>query len=262
MKEKSISFIVICFKNPAELDKTLQSLMSFKDYIRHIEIIVIDGSPSEVCSSIADKHSDMIDKYLNEKDKGKFDAMNKGLKLASSDYICFLNSGDIYANLIKPKDLLGIVTNNEDILYFDTLLSFKKISKLKKAPSIDSIGVSQRGAVLPVHQSILYPKKIIKSKTFNSKFHFSADTELNLEIFRYHKAKYIPLIFSQFSLGGASTYKKNFNDIFRHSLEHALVINMKPTTASKFIIKEIIKFILIKIVGYQTYANFTIRRQA
>ena len=89
-----VSVITVVFNGEKFLEKCIQSVVS-QSY-QNIEYIVIDGGSSDATLSILKKYSGKIDYWQSEQDNGIYDAMNKGLKRATGDYIAFLNSDDYY----------------------------------------------------------------------------------------------------------------------------------------------------------------------
>ncbi len=88
-----ISIITVVLNNDNHLQKTLNSI--FKQKYKNYELIVIDGGSTDSTLDIIKKNKKKINKWISEKDKGIYDAFNKGMKLAKGDYIGFVNSDDI-----------------------------------------------------------------------------------------------------------------------------------------------------------------------
>ena len=105
MKSKSkknypvISIINVVFNNVKHIQKTLNSI--YKQKYKNYELIIIDGGSTDGTLKIIKKNSSKIDCWVSDKDNGIYDAFNKGLKLATGDYVGFVNSDDI----LLPNDL-------------------------------------------------------------------------------------------------------------------------------------------------------------
>ncbi len=102
MKENNykISIITVVLNSEENIKKTIDSISNQSH--ENIEYIVIDGKSKDKTVSILKKNKSKIDRLIIEKDKGLYDAMNKGLKYASGDIIGIVNSGDIiYKNTLK-----------------------------------------------------------------------------------------------------------------------------------------------------------------
>ncbi|MEE1946799.1 glycosyltransferase family 2 protein [Pedobacter sp. KR3-3] len=91
-----LSVITIVYNNVAAIERTMLSVLN--QTYQNIEYIVIDGNSSDGTTELIGKYKDRLAKFVSENDKGIYDAMNKGLALATGDYVLFMNSGDeIYA---------------------------------------------------------------------------------------------------------------------------------------------------------------------
>ena len=88
-----ISIITVVYNNVSHLQKTLNSI--YKQKYNNYELIIIDGGSNDGTLKIIKKNSHKIDYWISEKDKGIYDAFNKGLRVASGDYVGFVNSDDI-----------------------------------------------------------------------------------------------------------------------------------------------------------------------
>ena len=93
---KKISIITVCFNSGDTIRDTIESVLS-QDYTS-VEYIVIDGGSGDSTLSILEEYSDRIDCIVSEPDKGIYDAMNKGIKRATGDFIGILNSDDVYSD--------------------------------------------------------------------------------------------------------------------------------------------------------------------
>ncbi len=122
-----ISIITVVFNNVSHIQKTLNSIYSQK--YKNYEIIIIDGGSTDGTLEIIKKNKKKISKWVSEKDKGIYDAFNKGMQLAKGDYIGFVNSDDIllpnalkilkkYINLYPDVDFFfGAVKKHWGVLH-------------------------------------------------------------------------------------------------------------------------------------------------
>ena len=92
MHNPKFSIITVTFNAGKVLEKTIQSVIS--QTYRNVEYILVDGKSKDNTLSIADTYKEWIHCLVSEPDKGLYDAMNKGIRLATGDYLCFLNAGD------------------------------------------------------------------------------------------------------------------------------------------------------------------------
>nr|WP_199156783.1 glycosyltransferase family 2 protein [Pedobacter sp. ASV2] len=87
-----LTVITIVYNNARDIERTIKSVLN--QTYKKIEYIVIDGASTDGTLEIIQKYTAQISKIVSEPDKGIYDAMNKGLALATGDYVLFMNSGD------------------------------------------------------------------------------------------------------------------------------------------------------------------------
>ena len=110
-KKKQITIITVVKNSVATIEKCIQSVLH-QNY-DNIEYILVDGNSSDGTEKIINKYKDKISRIITEDDKGIWDAMNKGVKIAQGEIIGFLNADDFY-----HSDALKIVNdyfNSKDI---------------------------------------------------------------------------------------------------------------------------------------------------
>lgn len=116
------SIITVTYNAGKVLEDTIQSVIS--QTYHHWEYILIDGASKDNTMDIVNLYKSRIHHIVSEPDKGLYDAMNKGMKLATGDYICFLNAGDCF---YEDDTLLKMVHSIDgyklpDILYGETAI--------------------------------------------------------------------------------------------------------------------------------------------
>lgn len=199
-----ISIITVVYNDANGLETTIKSVAS-QSY-KNIEYIVIDGASKDGTLERIKNNESKISTWKSEPDKGIYDAMNKGLALATGDYVWFMNAGDI---IFAPNTLELIFTTceaNADVYYGET----QEISMtgepigLRRLKTPEQLNwLSFKRGMLVSHQSILIKKTLCKN--YDTQYKISAD--IDWVIFALRKSKKIintKLILSMFEVGGMS----------------------------------------------------------
>lgn len=154
-KLPKISVITIVLNNKNFFMHTLNSV-SNQNY-ENLEYIVVDGGSIDGTLEYIKKNSKKIDKWISGKDSGIYDAMNLGLKLASGDWILFLNAGDRFSNKNVLSNILKETYSNKDIEF---IYGNWYTCNLNSNPDelIEDSADYALGKIL--HQSVLYKKKL------------------------------------------------------------------------------------------------------
>lgn len=177
MSTPKVSIITIVYNGASTLAKTIESIAA--QTYSNIEYIIVDGNSTDGTQALIKKYKNNISSWISEPDNGLYDAMNKGIKLATGDYLWFINSGDeIYA----PDTLQKIFNNDQepyaDIYYGDTVMIDEKgtvIGERRLQPPAQLSWKDFKNGMLVSHQSILISTKI--AELYNLKYQFSADFE-------------------------------------------------------------------------------------
>ena len=218
--QPTLSVITIVYNNVRDIERTLCSVLH-QSY-SSIEYIVIDGASTDGTIDILKKYSPQLSVLQSEPDHGIYDAMNKGLKLATGDYVLFMNSGDeIYANDTVEK--VFAVANNADIYYGETEMysaAWESLGQRRhQAPATFNWKSFKYGMSIS-HQAI-YIKRSITSP-YDLKYRYSADIDWIIKATK--KATVIVntnMYVAKYLVGGVSKQKhldslKERFRIFRH----------------------------------------------
>lgn len=112
-----LSVITIVYNNAKDIERTLLSVLN--QTYKNIEYILIDGSSTDGTKDIIYKYKDRLAQFISEPDRGIYDAMNKGLAVATGDYVLFMNSGD---EIYDPETVANVFSSapSADIYYGET----------------------------------------------------------------------------------------------------------------------------------------------
>jgi len=176
MKPPVFSIITVTFNAIHVLEKTILSVTN--QTYGHIEYILIDGASIDGTVQIIRQYESGISYWISEPDKGIYDAMNKGLQIATGDYVWFLNAGDMLQNHHIVQELATIAEQNgmPDILYGETdLINSKGVVFAKrrlKAPKKLSWKRFKKG-MLVCHQAFIVKHTI--AVEYDLQYRFSSD---------------------------------------------------------------------------------------
>ena len=182
-----VSIITISFNSALTIEETLKSVknQSYKD----IEHIIIDGKSNDDTINICNNYPHLV-KIICEKDKGVYDAFNKGLKIASGDVIGFLNSDDTFADKESLKKIVDGF-DSETHAVFGNLNFYNKNNKvIRKWISKPFKKGAFEKAWMPPHPTFYCQKKIYdKYGHYDDSFMIAGDFELMLRFIQVNKIR-------------------------------------------------------------------------
>jgi glycosyltransferase involved in cell wall biosynthesis len=198
-----LSIITVTFNAVEELPQTLISL----EPITHqdIEIVVVDGGSKDGTVEWIQAHPEKVHAWISEKDKGIYDAMNKGLKLAKGEFVWFLNAGDYLFNAESLKELFQ-QDASFDLYYGDTeMISLNGTSLgLRRGGVPEQLTVDTLKTGMKVsHQSLIVRRSI--APEFDASYRLTGDLDWLIRLVKKDiKIKNLNKIVSKFTIGGAS----------------------------------------------------------
>lgn len=152
-----ISIITVCFNGEQYIEQTIKSVLEQKNIA--LEYIIIDGGSSDTTLDIIKQYESSIALYISEPDKGIADAMNKGIALATGDYILFLHADDYFKDNHVVFEASTLMQGKADIYAFDIL--FKKENKLLRKTT-KRFGVRTYFKTPVMHQGAFCKKELFK----------------------------------------------------------------------------------------------------
>lgn len=238
-----ISIITVVLNGEKYIEKTILSIL--KQTYKNIEYIIIDGGSSDQTLDIIRKYENFIDIWISEKDRGLYNAMNKGIALSTGDFIGFVGS--------------------DDHLYFNTL---EKLARASRQRQVDyTVGpvdiISENGKLLEkinVLSNFLFKKRFIfdmathhlsfyvnrnmikRVGSFDENFNTRSDYDMTIRIMSLSKKYYhFHESVGAFRLGGVSgsykSYFENFNILRKHKISMIKsILNILPSLFKLFII--------------------------
>ena len=184
------SIITVTYNAEKVLEDTIQSVI-FQTY-RNVEYIIVDGHSKDNTMEIVSKYRNHISKVISEPDKGLYDAMNKGIRMATGDYLCFLNAGDEFhdnetlqkiVQSLKGKDLPDVIYGETAIV--DEKGHFLHMRRLSTPEQLNWKSFKQ--GMLVCHQAFLARRELAVHDLYDCQYRFSADFDWCIRIMK--KAK-------------------------------------------------------------------------
>ncbi|WP_454966426.1 glycosyltransferase [Capnocytophaga leadbetteri] len=167
------------------------------------EILVIDGASKDSTITIVDRIAKQQKNisYISEKDKGIYDAMNRGIYLAKGDFLYFLGADDKI--LFEMKDIENRLIDDNVVYYGNVIL---KDSNTKYDGVFNTNKIIEKNIC---HQAIFYPRKVLINNLYNVHYKLLADYELNIRLWKKYVFKHIDIYFAIYSNDGISTQMKD-----------------------------------------------------
>jgi len=199
-----ISIIIISKNDYANLVTTFNSF-SFPDHLKkNIQLILIDGDSKDKTQSFIKSYSSDFFKIISEPDDGIYDAMNKGIKIATNEWTIFINAGDTFADDTVLEKVFESLSDKFDVLYGDCILKYPEFNLLKMAGEIENLWKG----MITTHQSFIIKTEILKDNLFNRDYKLGADFDQIFRLYKLnHKFKYFPAPIAAVDTGGVSNTK-------------------------------------------------------
>ena len=197
-----LSVITVNLNHRAGLEVTLASVRA--QTFRDVEQIVVDGGSSDGSLDVIRASAPTIARWVSEPDSGIYNAMNKGIRMASGDYLLFLNRGDCLA---APDVLDGVFRDDDPdcgMIYGDTLRKTSGGEELRTTPERLTPFAFYKFRVC--HQSVVYRRSLFETHGgYDESFKISADAEFNVRCLRAGvKARRVDFPIARYEGGGVS----------------------------------------------------------
>ncbi len=196
-----ITIITVCYNAVNLIDQTIQSVIG--QTYPNVEYIVVDGASTDGTIDLIKKYDKKITRFVSEKDGGIYDAMNKGIIMATGEWVLFMNAGDTFFS----KDVLSKIFSAKkylaDVIFGDTLNHYKWGYVISEGRPFN--GVERR---MPFcHQSSFVRRTVLMDNKFEMSFRVSADHNQFYSLYLSgYKFLHLPMIISIFDTTGISGY--------------------------------------------------------
>lgn len=204
-----ISIVTVCYNSAATLGDTLASVAA-QDHT-DVEHIVIDGGSADGTRELVKREGRHVKVFVSEPDKGIYDAMNKGIRLASGDIIGTLNADDFYANsMVLSQIEREMVQGQLDAIFGDVMffasdrpeVNLRRYSSRRFSPERIAWGW------MPAHPTLFLRREVFQRfGLFRTDFRIAGDYEFAARIFKGAnlRYRYLPEVLVRMRTGGVST---------------------------------------------------------
>ncbi|MBR4625247.1 MAG: glycosyltransferase [Alphaproteobacteria bacterium] len=207
----AFTIITVCLNIASTIKRTCESIVHqpFQDF----QGIVVDGASTDGTLDILKEYSSRINILISEPDKGIYNAMNKGIKHATGEYINFMNGGDEFYNNNVLENVFLNKTFKGDIIYGDEYkikngesYLFKNWETITEDILFNRYGIT--------HQSSFTKTIILKKYGFNDEYTIAADFDFFVRVFKKrHSFSKIPIIINKFYEDGISSTNEYLNNL-------------------------------------------------
>lgn len=215
-KNPKVSIITVCYNSEKYIERTIESVLA-QSYSNK-EYIIVDGGSKDNTLKIAGRYKDKIDVIISESDNGIFDAMNKGIKMAKGEILCFLNSDDYFYTNYITEYAVNFLLKRENLDFIHGDLVYKD-------PVSDKMWLYKYPRFLTkfyfLNDSIGHPATFFrvaafkKSGCYDAQFKISSDMEWFIKALYKNRLKTMHMrrIVSVFQYGGISNDIKYRNKL-------------------------------------------------
>lgn len=243
-----VTILTICYNRMGTVEQSIQSVLA-QDY-PNIEYLVIDGASTDGTQDVIAPYRGQLAYYVSEPDKGMYDAINKGLAMATGDIVGLLHSDDtFYDEKVISKAVEAFLNAPDlDAVYGDGLYvtndAEQKIVR-NRIGGPYSLRKLENGW-LPLHPTVYIKRNVLeKYGLYDMTFKIASDTEFLLRYLYKEKIKiaYLPIYFIKMKMGGLSTSKSRAFEVLKedyqvykfHGLPGYAVLLKKMKTAFQYL---------------------------
>lgn len=241
-----VSIITICYNRVKTIEKAIQSVLS-QDY-EDIEYIIIDGKSKDGTQIIIEKYREQITNYISESDDGMYEAINKGLAIATGDIIGLIHSDDeFYDNNVISKIVQAFkVSNLIEGVYGDGIyISNDKNERIIRNRIGGDFSIKKiKNGWLPLHTTLYIKTSTLKKYgLYNLNFKIASDTEFILRYLFKHKINvaYLNDYVVKMRMGGLST---SFSHSFKVLLEDYKIYKLLGISPLRVVFQKKIKTLI------------------
>ncbi|MEZ0129971.1 glycosyltransferase family 2 protein [Flavobacterium sp. LBUM151] len=222
-----ISIITVCYNSANTIEKTILSVK--KQTYKNIEYIIVDGDSKDKTVEIIQNHEKEISKWISEPDKGLYDAMNKGVAMATGDLVGILNSDDVFNSDSVIEDVVNFHQKFNIEASVGNIVQHKENGKIVRLYSSNYWSPEKlKIGFMPPHPSIFFKRDLFdKFGNYDLGFKIGADYELITRFFLKNNIiwKYSGITTTAMLVGGLSSSGSSSYKLITKEIQKALSMN-------------------------------------
>lgn len=222
-----VTIITVCYNSAATIEKTILSVAN--QTYQDIEYIIVDGNSKDETLAIIRKQESGISKWISEPDKGLYDAMNKGVEMATGDIIGILNSDDVFYSESVIEEIVDFHQKHDIEASVGNIVQHKENGKIVRLYSSQYWNPEKlKIGFMPPHPSIFFKKALFnKFGKYDLGFKIGADYELITRFFLKGRIswKYSGITTTAMLVGGLSSSGTSSYKLITKEIQKALSMN-------------------------------------
>lgn len=207
MSRAPVTVVTVVLDGGAALERTLASIGS--QTLPGVEVVVVDGGSTDDTLDVIARHREEITRWISEPDEGIYDAMNKGIRLATGRWIHFLNVGDEF----HDDDVLRSLVEVDDgaaLIYGCHVAEYGYFRRTHRPAPLERL----RWGMIFSHQAMIVRTDLMKETGFDTSFTYSADYDFIYRLYRRGaRFRFVDRRIARLAAGGVS--EVNIEDTHR-----------------------------------------------
>ncbi len=223
MSEKLCTVITVCFNSEKTIEKTIQSVLN--QTYKSIEYLIIDGNSSDRTMEIVKQYEPLFEgrmKWISEPDNGIYDAMNKGIRLASGELIGIINSDDYY-EIDAVENMMAAMSGEPYQILYGAMRTIK--NGIERSISIGSHLFLREGMI--AHPACFITKRLYDELgVYDTEFVSAADYDFMLRMADNNPDVHFQPIYkviANFATGGMCASSKAYYDLLKVQKKHSII---------------------------------------
>jgi glycosyltransferase involved in cell wall biosynthesis len=164
-----VTIITVIYNDGEHIEDIIKNVTS--QTYPNIEYIIIDGGSTDGTLDVIKKYADTVDYWVSEGDKGIYDAMNKGVRVATGEWVNFMNAGDAFYRSTTIAEVIEAIPPSADLVYGHTYYKEDEKLTLIKTYNVEHLWMS----MICSHQSLFVRTSILKKRPFDLRYKISSD---------------------------------------------------------------------------------------